>query len=162
MRIRIDDGIEGYLDDPIATREFFRDGYFYPGDMGQFAPDGRLSLRGRVSDVVNVLGIKIATGAIEQALQDRLGANGICIVSIASENERAMHDEIHLLIEAGQKLEHAEIEAAADAELGQIKRVPVHIEFVAMMPRNDMGKIDRRALKEELMRRRGRPTAAAR
>jgi len=95
VRIRIDDGIEGYLDDPIATREFFRDGYFYPGDMGQFAPDGRLSLRGRVSDVVNVLGIKIATGAIEQALQDRLGANGICIVSIASENERAMHDEIH-------------------------------------------------------------------
>ena len=162
VRIRIEDGIEGYLDDPLATREFFRDGYFYPGDMGQFGPDGRLSLRGRVSDVVNVLGIKVATGAIEQALQDRLGADGICIVSIASENESAMHDEIHLVIEAGRKLKHADIEAAADAELGQIKRVSVHIVFVAKMPRNDMGKIDRRALKEELLRRRGRPTTVAR
>jgi len=54
---------------PRATRDFFRDGYFYPGDVGLFGPDGRLSLRGRVSEVVNVLGLKIATGGIEQALQ---------------------------------------------------------------------------------------------
>jgi len=130
--------------------------------MGQFGPDGRLSLRGRVSDVVNVLGIKVATGAIEQALQDRLGADGICILSMGSENAGAMHDEIHLVIEARRKLEHADIEAAADAELGQIKRIPVHIDFVATMPRNDMGKIDRRALKEEFLRRRGSGTATAR
>jgi len=83
-------------------------------------------------------------------------------VSIAREYESAMHDEIHLVIEAGRKLKHADIEAAADAELGQIKRVSVHIVFVAKMPRNDMGKIDRRALKEELLRRRGRPTTVAR
>jgi acyl-coenzyme A synthetase/AMP-(fatty) acid ligase len=30
----------------------------------------------------------------------------------------------------------------------------VHIDFVAAMPRNDMGKIDRRALREEIIRTR--------
>jgi len=93
---------------------------------------------------------RIASARTESAsCRSRVKTNGRCTTR-------------SILIEAGRKLEHAEIEAAADAELGQIKRVPVHIEFVAMMPRNDMGKIDRRALKEELMRRRGRPTAAAR
>jgi acyl-coenzyme A synthetase/AMP-(fatty) acid ligase len=54
----------------------------------------------------------------------------------------------------GRTLERAEIEHAANAELGRIKQVPVHIDFVAAMPRNDMGKIDRRALREEIIRTR--------
>jgi acyl-CoA synthetase (AMP-forming)/AMP-acid ligase II len=95
VRMRIDDGLDGDLDDPIATHEFFRDGYFYPGDFGEFGQDGRLALRGRMSDVVNVLGFKIATGAIEQALQDRLQAEGVCILSIPSRKEDATEDEIH-------------------------------------------------------------------
>src|SRR5271169_558058 len=68
------------LDDEVATRAFFYDGYFYPGDLGMFGHDGRLSLRGRASDVINVLGDKIATDPIERALQDRLGAEGVCIL----------------------------------------------------------------------------------
>lgn len=39
VRMRIDDGLDGDLDDPIATHEFFRDGYFYPGDFGEFGQD---------------------------------------------------------------------------------------------------------------------------
>jgi len=106
-----------------------------------------------------VLGLKVATGAIEQALQDRLGAEGVCILSTAG--DQGGGDEIHLLIQAGRNLEQADVEAAADAELGAIKRVPVHIDFVATMPRNEMGKIDRRALKEDLARRRTATNRAA-
>jgi acyl-coenzyme A synthetase/AMP-(fatty) acid ligase len=151
VRIRIDDGLPGYLDDEAATRACFRDGYFYPGDLALFGSDGRLSLRGRASDVVNVLGIKVATGGIEQALQDRLGVEGVCILPVANEKG---DDEMHLVIQSGRRIERAEFESAADAELGAIKRVPVHIEVVPAMPRNDMGKIDRRALREQLMRAR--------
>lgn len=147
VRIRLTDGLAGYLDDEEATRACFRDGWFYPGDVGLFGTDGRLTLRGRVSDVVNVLGIKVATGGIEQALQDRLGVDGVCILSVAGANG---DDEIHLVIQSARRIEPAELEASADALLGQIKCVPVHIEFVPAMPRNDMGKIDRRALKEQL------------
>ena len=67
---------------------------FYTGDVGVFGPDGRMSLRGRVSDVVNVLGTKIATGGIEQALQDRLGAEGICILSLPDHHG---DEQIHLI-----------------------------------------------------------------
>ncbi len=158
IRVRILDGIAGYLGDEAASREFFHDGYFYPGDVGVFGADGRLSLRGRVTDVVSVLGDKVATGSIERALQDRLGANGVCLIGIPG----AMGDEeIHLVIESSRRFERAEIEAAANAELGIIKRVPVRFDFTAKLPRNEMGKIRRLALKQLLLRARGASGAHA-
>ena len=45
VRIRIDDGLDGYLDDPPATRELFRDGYarrqLVPGLRPGFRSAGR-------------------------------------------------------------------------------------------------------------------------
>jgi acyl-coenzyme A synthetase/AMP-(fatty) acid ligase len=148
VRIRIIDGLSGYLDDEVATRAFFRDGYFYPGDLGMFGNDGRLSLRGRASDVVNVLGDKIATDPIERALQDRFGAEGVCILSIESKDAA---EEMHVVIQANRRIEPAEIEAAKNTELRVIKRVPLRIVFIDQLPRNDMGKIERLALKQQLI-----------
>jgi acyl-coenzyme A synthetase/AMP-(fatty) acid ligase len=148
VRIRIIDGLEGYLDDDEATRTFFRDGYFYSGDLGLFSDDGRLSLRGRASDVINILGNKIATSPIERALQDRLGAEGVCIVSI---QRNAGVEEIHLVVQSSRRIERAEFEAATNAELGMIRRMRVHVSFMEKLPRNEMGKIQRLALKQQLM-----------
>ena len=147
VRVRVIDGVQGYLDDAAATREFFRDGYFYPGDVGMLGTDGRLSLGGRASDVVNVLGTKVATGPIERALEDRLGADGVCIVALQGDESE---DEIHLAIQSRRRIELAELEAAADAALGPIKRVPVRIVFVESFPRNEMGKIQRLVLLQQL------------
>jgi acyl-coenzyme A synthetase/AMP-(fatty) acid ligase len=147
VRVLIIDGLTGYLDDEAATRAFFHDGYFYPGDLGMFGHDGRLSLRGRASDVINVLGAKIATDPIERALQDRLGAEGVCILSI--QNTQG-DEEIHVMIQPGRQMEQAEIQAAAYAELGVIKRVPVHVVLMEKLPRNEMGKIERLELRRQL------------
>ena len=148
VRVRIIDGLGGYLDDEVATRTFFGDGYFYPGDMGMFGDDGRLSLRGRASDVINVLGDKIATDPIERALQDRLGAEGVCILSI--ENTGG-DDEIYVVIQSSRPIEPAKIVAAGDAELGPIKRVPARFVSVEKLPRNEMGKIERLVLRQQLI-----------
>lgn len=147
VRVRIIDGLSGYLDDEEATRAFFRDGYFYPGDIGMFGADGRLSLRGRASDVVNVFGDKIATGPIEQALQDKLGAEGVCVVSI---NNAAGNDEIYVAIQTDHVLDPEEVKVAVNAELGTLKRLPVRAVFIKMLPRNEMGKIERVELKRQL------------
>lgn len=53
-------GVTGYLHDDEATRTFFRDGYFYTGDLGCLRADGRFMLQGRVTDLVNILGGKFA------------------------------------------------------------------------------------------------------
>jgi long-chain acyl-CoA synthetase len=147
VRSRILDGITCYLDDEAATRAFFRDGYFYPGDLGMFGQDGRLTLRGRVADVINILGDKIATGPMERALQDRLGADGVCILTLDGAHA---DDGVYIVIQSARTIEQAEITAAAKAELGPITGVTMHFCMVKDLPRNDMGKIQRLVLKEQL------------
>lgn len=148
VRIRVIDGLRGYLDDDAATRAFFRDGYFYPGDIGVLGADGRLSLRGRASDVVNVLGDKVATGAIEQAMQDALGARGVCVVALPTPVGR---DEIYVVIEPGRPLASAEIRAVVNALLGTLKRLPVRSVLAKALPRSEAGKVDRLQLKRQLL-----------
>jgi acyl-coenzyme A synthetase/AMP-(fatty) acid ligase len=151
IRVRIIDGLAGYLDDEEATRAYFRDGYFYPGDLGVLGTDGRMSMRGRASDVVNVLGNKVATAPIERALEDRLGVEGVCIVSIPGDEP---DDEIHVVIEAKRRPTLAELDAAGRIELGLIARVPVKVDFIDELPRNDMGKVQRLVLKQRLIQSR--------
>jgi acyl-coenzyme A synthetase/AMP-(fatty) acid ligase len=155
VRVRIIDGLTGYLDDEVATRTFFHDGYFYPGDLGMFGDDGRLSLRGRASDVINVLGDKIATDPIERALQDRLGAEGVCILPVPNAQG---DEEIHVVIQCSRRLRQAELEAAKKAELAAIRPAPMRIVFIDKLPRNEMGKIKRLELSRQLqLARQARP-----
>jgi acyl-coenzyme A synthetase/AMP-(fatty) acid ligase len=151
VRVRIIDGLQGYLDDEAATRKFFRDGWFYPGDLGLFGDDGRLTLRGRATDVVNVLGDKIATAPIERALQEGLGVEDACVVAIKRDDG---DDEIHVVLQADRRIEPAEIEAIANVELRMMMRVPVHLSVTRELPRNEMGKIQRPMVRQQLVRSR--------
>jgi len=68
VRLRGEGMAQGYLDDDVATADCFRDGWFYPGDVGILSPDGGLSIVGRTSELLNIGGAKIAPDAIDEAL----------------------------------------------------------------------------------------------
>jgi acyl-coenzyme A synthetase/AMP-(fatty) acid ligase len=138
-------GIDGYLDDPAATRAFFRDDHFYPGDLGILGDDGRLSLLGRVTNVINVMGHKRATTPIETALQDRLGAEAVCVFSVPSDGG----EDVHVAIQPGGVISPEDLRAALAAALPGVAQVCVHA--VKAFPRNHMGKIERAALKARLL-----------
>lgn len=59
---------DGYLDDPGANADAFRDGWFRTGDVGSFDKDGYLTIVGRVKEIINRGGQKIAPGEIETVL----------------------------------------------------------------------------------------------
>ena len=59
IRLRAPGMAEGYLDNPQQTAQRFRDGWFYPGDIARWEPDGVLRLLGRADDVVNLGGFKL-------------------------------------------------------------------------------------------------------
>ncbi|MES2883466.1 MAG: fatty acid--CoA ligase family protein [Pseudomonadota bacterium] len=147
LRVRVLDGVQGYLDDPVASQRFFRDGYFYPGDLGILAADGRLALRGRVTEVINVLGSKLAAAPLEQALQDALGATGVCIFSVPT---AAAEEELHLAIESTAPIPRPQLEQVLETVLG---RVIPHIRYhlCGQLPRNHMGKIQRALLQQQLL-----------
>jgi len=80
LRFRLDDmDSTGYLDDPEATANAYRDGCFYTGDLAMRRADGRVRILGRADDVLNVKGQKLAVGPIEENLQRGLDVEELCV-----------------------------------------------------------------------------------
>jgi len=146
VRVLASAGVGGYLDDEAATREFFRDGWFLPGDLGVLREDGRLCLHGRVTDVINLLGFKVATGPIERSLQDLLGVRGVCVFS--RQDEEAA-EEVHVAVESRDPVDRGALAEFARRELAAFPRVHFHV--VREIPRNAMGKVNRLELRRRLL-----------
>jgi O-succinylbenzoic acid--CoA ligase len=77
VTVRIGEGVEltgptlalGYRRDPAATAAAFVDGWFRTRDAGSFE-DGRLTVHGRLDDVVISGGVNVAPSAVEAALRE--------------------------------------------------------------------------------------------
>jgi acyl-coenzyme A synthetase/AMP-(fatty) acid ligase len=143
LRVKMLEGDENsYWGDEELSKEVFRDGFFYSGDLALFGPDGRLALQGRARDVIPIYGgEKIATTPIEQDLQTALGSTGVAL--FATPNAARGEDDFHIAIEA-QTPPNAQMLSLL------IKKLPIphaHVHVLEMLPRNAMGKIDRIALR---------------
>jgi acyl-coenzyme A synthetase/AMP-(fatty) acid ligase len=145
IRIRTPECIPGYLDDDAASREIFRNGCFYPGDLGELRADGRLVLHGRASNVINLAGIKMAVEPVEQLLQDSLGADTVCLLSLRGESG---DDELHAIVQSQHEIGHANVAELIHASLRGFNLA--HVHFIETIPRNEMGKIDRLVLRKQI------------
>lgn len=68
VRIRNSCMAEGYVGNPEATARSFRDGWFHPGDLAAWGPDGRLDVAGRANDVLNLGGQKVSLTEVDRLL----------------------------------------------------------------------------------------------
>lgn len=148
LRARLLDGLGGYLGEPAASAAFFRNGFFYSGDLAVFHADGRLKLCGRATDVVNLLGNKVATAPIESDIQNRLGVDAVCLLGVPLQTGG---EEVVIAIECQCEPDQGALQAAAKDLLGAVDRV--HFFFFRQLPRNRMGKVLRLALHQEIAER---------
>jgi len=154
VRVRITDiDAQCYLDDEEATAKVFRDGYFYPGDMGVQRLNGRIRVLGRVSDVINIQGQKRAVAPYEADLQRYLNVDEICLFS----HQNAIgQDELIIAIEARTEVNRDKLEAVTKAFAGfESTRVVYFDQF----PRTQTGtrKVRRLALKNQIRDRQRAP-----
>jgi fatty-acyl-CoA synthase/long-chain acyl-CoA synthetase len=145
VRISTKDSATGYLGDEETTKLHFKDGYFYPGDLAVARSDGRIALQGRSTDVINIKGKKIFPGPIESRLCEALNVSGACLVSM--HNERG-EDELHIAIETAVPIGAERLRDAINAALRAYPRT--HIVCVPSLPRNQMGKVVRQAVRDRI------------
>ncbi len=145
IRVSTRDGPTSYLGDDAATAAFFKDGYFYPGDLGLIREDGRMALMGRVTDVINIAGHKVSPAPLEDDLTERLGVSGVCLFS--RQNDSA-EEVAHVVIEAEAPLDTARLTAALKATLGGFPSARVH--YMRRLPRNGMGKLMRTDIQRQV------------
>lgn len=150
LRVSTRNGPTAYLGNPEATAAFFKDGFFYPGDLAVLRADGRMALMGRNTDVINVQGHKIAPAPYEDELCERLGVSAVCLFS--RQNDQA-DEEIHVAIETPAPLDMDRLTQALRAVLTGFPNARVH--YVKTLPRNVMGKVMRAQLQSRALRSEG-------
>jgi 2,3-dihydroxybenzoate-AMP ligase len=140
IRIRTGNSATAYVNDPAGSAAHFRDGWFYPGDLGSVSNDGDLTLLGRPVDTLNIDGVKLAASEIDAAACTKSGIADACAVSLPTEFGGS---RLAIAVVAGpEALEGlAEYVRAAQPSLPQFAIVPV-----TSIPRSSMGKVDREAL----------------
>jgi acyl-CoA synthetase (AMP-forming)/AMP-acid ligase II len=89
--VRLEDGevciksellMDGYFDQPDATAEALRDGWYHTGDLGSFDDEGYLSIVGRARDVIRTGGETVAPGEVEAALATHPGVREVAVVGV--------------------------------------------------------------------------------
>jgi acyl-coenzyme A synthetase/AMP-(fatty) acid ligase len=148
VRVSTTDGPSGYLRDDAATGAFFKDGFFWPGDLAVRRSDGRVALQGRLTDVLNVRGYKIPPAPIEERLVETFGVGGVCLFSMADEHGE---EEIHVVVETPTPIDPERLITVLSQELRGFPRACIH--YVAALPRNPMGKILRQTARAQAIAR---------
>jgi acyl-coenzyme A synthetase/AMP-(fatty) acid ligase len=140
IRYRRTDMATSYYKNPVATAQVFKDGYFYPGDLGFLDDKGRLHLEGRSKDIINLGGVKINPERIESIALAQLGVSDCA--AFAQVGESGVEELcIAVVVESdfSQEIFEKVMEKKSPHTIGQIK-------IVSVIPRNEMGKIQRNFL----------------
>lgn len=152
LRIATDSMVEGYIDDPETSARMFRDGWFHPGDLGVLAGDRQLQVQGRVDELLNVGGAKLAPEHLEERIISAMGLEdvGICTIVGADGVEQLCIAVAGAIASDGRALERiAQLTGAANT--GNVSMVGV-----GAIPRTPNGKIQRALLKSMVLQALGR------
>lgn len=137
----------GYLNRHQETAERLRDGCLYTGDLGYRRNDGSFVICGRKTEFINVAGLKIAPVEIEAVLN----AHPDIVDSAAVGIEDGVYGEIvkaFVVLKDGANTSERDLIKYVSGKLANFK-VPKYIAFLTEFPRNNIGKIDKKALKND-------------
>ncbi len=138
----------GYHDDPDATTEAFRGGWFHSGDLAVWHEDGYIELRDRSKDIIISGGENISTIEVEQALVSHPAVLEAAVVAMPHDHwgERPM---AYVTVKEGASVEPQELIDHVRASLAKFK-APDVVEVVTELPKTSTGKIQKFVLRERL------------
>lgn len=128
---------EGYYRDPDASREAFRDGWYYPGDLAELNERGYIFLRGRRKDMILRGGINIYPAEIEATLMTHPAVAEAAVVAVPSAE---FGEEVAAFLQLREAIDEAALRAWINDRLAPYK-LPKMFRFVDAMPRNSAGKV---------------------
>ncbi len=137
----------GYWRMPEANaKEFTPDGWFKTGDMGQLDERGYVTIVGRSKDLIISGGYNVYPAEVEGYLNDLPGVDESAVIGCP---HRDFGEGVVAVVvpRAGAQLDPDALAAALKAQIAAFK-VPKHFFVVKELPRNVMGKVQKKALRE--------------
>lgn len=147
----------GYDDNPVATDEAFRDGWFLSGDTATFLEHDYVKILGRTSvDILKSGGYKLSALEIEEVLREHAAVADVAVVGLPDET----WGEIAVAAVIARAGRSAEVEGEALRDFAKTRvasyKVPKEVVVLEDFPRNPVGKVVKPQLLELLLSLRAR------
>jgi len=137
----------GYYNNPEATAEAFRGGWFHSGDLAVMHPDGYLEVRDRAKDIVISGGENISSIEVEKTIYDHPAVLEAAIVAMPDEKWGEV-PKAFITLKDGHSATAEEIIAFCRSKIAHFK-CPKHIEF-GPLPKTATGKIRKNELRSRV------------
>lgn len=141
----------GYYKKPELTAEVVKDGWLYTGDIGYMDEDGYFYITDRKKDLIIVGGFNVFPSEIDEVLYRHPKVKEGVTVGIPDEY-KGERIKVYVVLKDGVEATEEEFKEYFRQHLAPYK-VPSEIEFRDSLPKNAIGKILRRVLREEEMRK---------
>jgi long-chain acyl-CoA synthetase len=138
--------MSGYWNDPVATMRAIEDGWLRTGDVGVLDGEGRLTILDRLTDMVISGGENIYCAEVEAALQRHAGVAEAAAYGVPDDR---LGERLVAVVcgHGGAWIDMAQLDAHVCEVLADYKR-PTEILFRNDgLPRNALGKVNKRALR---------------
>ena len=135
----------GYWQEEAATREILRSGWVYTGDLGYRDEDDYIYLSGRSKDFIKRGGEMVSPEEVENVLRSHPLVDDAAVIGIP---DSEWGEEVRaVVVPRSEDLNEGELLDHCTPRLAGFKR-PRSVVFIAELPRNVMGKVLKRDLRD--------------
>jgi acyl-CoA synthetase (AMP-forming)/AMP-acid ligase II len=138
--------MRAYEAEPLVNEESFSNGWFRTGDQGFLDDDGYLFITGRLKEIINRAGEKIAPLEIDQALLDHPLVEQAVTFPVPNE---LLGEEVAAAVVLSGDADETELREFVFSKLAPFK-VPRQILIVDEIPKGSFGKLQRSRLADQL------------
>jgi long-chain acyl-CoA synthetase len=143
--------MKGYWNMPEETAVTLRDGWLYTGDIAKVDEEGYLYIVDRKKDLIIASGYNIYPRDVEEVLYEHPAVQEAVVFGVP-DAYRGESVKAVLVLKNNKKASEREIIEYCRANLSAYK-VPLFVEFREELPKTNVGKILRRALREEISKK---------
>jgi long-chain acyl-CoA synthetase len=137
--------MKGYFNNPIETGRVLRDGWLYTGDVAKRDLEGYFTIVDRKKDIIKTSGFLVYPAEVEEILKYHPDVLEAAVIGVA-DAEKGEVVKALVVARPGSRLTPSCVESYCLKHLAKQKR-PRHVEVVDQLPKNFLGKIQRRQLR---------------
>ncbi len=146
IEVRGPNGFRGYWKMPEKTAEELRpDGWFITGDQATQDADGYITIVGRAKDMVITGGFNVYPKEIEALIDDIAGVRESAVIGVPHPDFGEA--VVAVIVAENSALTESDVMAEIGSRLARFKQ-PKTCILVPELPRNTMGKVQKKALRD--------------
>jgi fatty-acyl-CoA synthase len=136
--------MDGYWNRPEETAAVFRDGWLRTGDLAYCDEDGYIYIVDRAKDMIITGGVNVFSREVEVALLAHPAVEDAIVIGVP---DREWGEAVTAVVVASEAVSEGDLKAFVRSRKGPV-HTPKTIDFVNALPLTELGKPDKKSVRE--------------